>query len=106
MDCYLPAIKLKFGQVWGGHRCDKPGCGWCVIGDGGLKAHRSLCAAVYSGVKEYPSSGVSIMTGPTQLVNLSKVNIVFNKVVQDTLDLHCSAKNTKIIHPQLCTTSR
>ena len=71
IDCYLSAIKLKFGQVWGGHRCDKPGCGWCVIGDGGLKAHRSLCAAVYSGVKEYPSSGVSIMTGTAQLVKLS-----------------------------------
>ena len=39
------------------------GCGWCIIGDGGLKAHRSLCAAVSSGVKEFPNSGVSLMTG-------------------------------------------
>ena len=63
LELYIPAIKLKFGQVWGEHRCDTPGCGWCVIGDGGLKSHRSLCAAVYSGVKVFPSSGVSIMTG-------------------------------------------
>ena len=34
-----------------------------MIGDGGLKAHRSLCAAVSSGVKEFPASGVKLMTG-------------------------------------------
>ena len=63
LERYLPELKAKFGQVWAEHRCDKPGCGWCVIGDGGLKAHRSLCAAVSSGVKEFPSSGVKLMTG-------------------------------------------
>ena len=63
LDRYLPQLKVKFGQVWAVHSCDKPGCGWCVIGDGGLKAHRSLCAAVSSGVKEFPSSGVKLLTG-------------------------------------------
>ena len=63
LDHYLPSLKVKFGQVWGQHKCDKPGCGSCIIGDGGLKAHRSLCAAVSSGVKEFPNSGVRIMTG-------------------------------------------
>ena len=71
---YMPAIKSKFVEVWGEHRCDKPGCGWCVIGDGGLKAHRSLCAAVYSGIKEFQSSGVSIMTGKNYVIVQPQLN--------------------------------
>ena len=63
LEKYLPKLKVDFGKVWAEHRCEKPGCGWCVIGDGGLKAHRSLCAAVTSGVKEFPNSGVKILTG-------------------------------------------
>ena len=63
MERYWPYIKTKFGQVWSEHHCEKAGCGTCIIGDGGLKAHRSLCAAVSSGVKEFPASGVSIVTG-------------------------------------------
>ena len=52
--------------VWSYFHCYVySGCGWCIIGDGGLKAHRTLCAAVSSGVKEFPNSGVSIMTGVT-----------------------------------------
>ena len=26
LDRYLPELKVKFGQVWSVHRCDKPGC--------------------------------------------------------------------------------
>ena len=63
LEQFIPILKVKFGQVWSSHRCDKPGFGWYIIGDGGLKAHRSLCGAVSSGVKEFPNSGISIMTG-------------------------------------------
>ena len=71
---YLPLLKVKFGQNWSEHHCEKPGCGWCIIGDGGLKAHRSLCAAVSSGIKVFPGSGVSVVTG---LVRLFKHDYAF-----------------------------
>ena len=94
---YLPLLKVKFGQNWSEHHCEKPGCGWCIIGDGGLKAHRSLCAAVSSGIKVFPGSGVSVVTG---LLYLFKHDYAFfvAQAALTILELSFSAHHTRIMH--------
>ena len=58
----------KFRERWAvNHRCDIPGCGWCLTIDGGLKPHRQLCGAKMSGIRVFPSAGIKIFTGCTKL---------------------------------------
>ena len=45
IETYLPYLKDFFSLKWSQHFCDKEGCGWAFISDGGMKPHRSLCAA-------------------------------------------------------------
>ena len=49
------------------HLCDTPGCGSVITMDGGLKPHRKLCAAKMAGVREFQSSGLSVVTGCTSI---------------------------------------
>ena len=34
---YLPLLNLEFSKKWSRHQCSKPGCGTCIIFDGGMK---------------------------------------------------------------------
>ena len=34
---YLPLLNLEFSKKWSRHECSKPGCGTCIIFDGGMK---------------------------------------------------------------------
>ena len=49
------------------HVCDTPGCGSVITMDGGLKPHRKLCAAKLAGVRQFQSSGLSVITGCTSI---------------------------------------
>ena len=75
---YLPLLNLEFSKKWSRHQCSKPGCGTCIIFDGGMKgigvkitetevtfftAQRRICAARKSGVRIFPSSKSCITTG-------------------------------------------
>ena len=54
----------KFRERWAvNHRCETPGCGWCLTIDGGLKPHRQLCGAKMSGIRVFPAAGIKIFTG-------------------------------------------
>ena len=57
----------KFRERWAvNHRCEVPGCGWCLTIDGGLKPHRQLCGAKMSGIRVFPKAGIKIFTGCTK----------------------------------------
>ena len=57
----------KFRTKWAvNHRCETPGCGWCLTIDGGLKPHRMLCGAKMSGIRIFPAAGIKIFTGCTK----------------------------------------
>ena len=57
----------KFREKWAvNHRCEVPGCGWCLTIDGGLKPHRQLCGAKMSGIRVFPKAGIKIFTGCTK----------------------------------------
>ena len=64
------------------HKCDIEGCEWSLVTDGGLKPHRfaldflnffyiissrKLCAAKFSGIREFESSNVKVVTGCTRI---------------------------------------
>ena len=49
------------------HSCDAPGCGKILVMDGGLKPHRKLCASKLSGVREFESTGLKVVTGCTKI---------------------------------------
>ena len=49
------------------HRCEVEGCEWSLVTDGGLKPHRKLCAEKFSGIREFESSNVKIVTGCTRI---------------------------------------
>ena len=49
------------------HSCDAPGCGSVVTMDGGLKPHRKLCASKLSGVREFETTGIKVVTGCTSI---------------------------------------
>ena len=40
------------------HRCEVEGCMWSFVSDGGMKIHRKLCAAKFSGIRELKHSNV------------------------------------------------
>ena len=56
-------IRDRFRLYWSSHQCDKPGCGWCFISDGGMKMHRKVCGATMSGVTTYDHSNVKVLSG-------------------------------------------
>ena len=58
------------------HRCDTPGCGSVITMDGGLKPHRKLCAAKIAGVREFQSSGLSVVTGCTYKHSRAQVKVL------------------------------
>ena len=59
---------LNFCERWTiGHKCDVPGCEWCVIIDADLKPHRMLCAAQLCGVREFDDADVRVVTGCTEM---------------------------------------
>ena len=62
------------------HRCDVEGCMWAFISDGGMKLHRKLCAAKFSGVRELKHSNVKVLSGCT---SIAPPNNLFCKVHQD-----------------------
>ena len=66
LNLYNDAINKTFSVRWGAHKCDKPGCGNVLVFDGGVKAHRKICAAVKSEVKIYSPSGIKVTTGCTR----------------------------------------
>ena len=49
------------------HRCDTAGCGSIITMDGGCKPHRKLCGAKLAGVRQFQSSGLSVVTGCTSI---------------------------------------
>ena len=53
-----------FQEKWTlGHKCEVPGCTTVLVIDGGLKPHRSVCAAKISGIKVFEEAGVSSLVG-------------------------------------------
>ena len=55
-----------FHAVWGTHQCEVTGCGMWLTCDGGMKPHRNVCAARYSGVITYKHSNTQIVSGCTK----------------------------------------
>ena len=57
-----------FRTYWtNNHSCDAPGCGSVVTMDGGMKPHRKLCASKLSGVREFETTGIKVVTGCTSI---------------------------------------
>ena len=64
----LPILKIAHREYWTNqHKCDAPGCGTCIVLDGGMKPHRKVCAAKMSGVKIFEKAGVKTVTGCTKI---------------------------------------
>ena len=59
-------FKRKFRMTWGAHKCDVMGCGTWLICDGGMKPHRIVCAARYSGIRSYKHTNIKTVTGCTR----------------------------------------
>ena len=58
----------KFRSIWTqNHSCTAPGCGSVITVDGGLKPHRKLCGAKLAGIREFKSTGLSVVTGCTSI---------------------------------------
>ena len=62
------------------HKCDTEGCMWAFVSDGGMKVHRKLCAAKFSGVRELKHSNVKVLTGCTKI---APPNSLFCKLHQN-----------------------
>jgi len=62
---YHLQVRDGFYLFWGKHKCDKPGCGWVFVVDGGMKAQRKICGALKSGVRVYEHSKTTLVTGCT-----------------------------------------
>lgn len=56
----------EFHKNWSSHVCNVKGCGSWMICDGGLKPHRVVCAARYSGIRSYTHSKIKTVTGCTK----------------------------------------
>ena len=42
LQLYYEDLKKAFSRIWAKHKCDKPGCKWCLVTDGGLKVNSYL----------------------------------------------------------------
>ena len=62
------------------HKCEVEGCMWAFVSDGGMKIHRKLCAAKFSGVRELKHSNVKVLTGCTKI---APPNNLFCKIHQN-----------------------
>ena len=60
------AFKTRFHEIWSSHSCDVLGCGTWLVCDGGMKPHRIVCAARYSGIRSYKHSNMKTVTGCTR----------------------------------------
>ena len=63
---HSPEFKRVFRVTWGAHKCDVAGCGTWLICDGGMKPHRIVCAARYSGIRSYKHTNIRTVTGCTR----------------------------------------
>ena len=59
-------FKKMFREFWSSHRCEVTGCGSWLVCDGGLKPHRVVCAARYSGIHTYRHTNIKTVTGCTK----------------------------------------
>ena len=63
---HSPEYKKRFRITWGSHTCKVAGCGTWLICDGGMKPHRIVCAARYSGIRSYTHTNIKTVTGCTK----------------------------------------
>ena len=81
LEQYHVMLRDYFRIYWTSqHKCEVEGCMWAFISDGGMKIHRKLCAAKFSGVRELKHSNVKVLTGCT---SIAPPNSLFCKVHQD-----------------------
>ena len=58
--------KAQFSHHWTDeHFCTVANCETMMVSDGGMKIHRSVCAAKFSGVRKYSNSKKTVLTGCT-----------------------------------------
>ena len=80
LEAYHFRLRDYFRIYWTSqHKCDVEGCMWAFISDGGMKIHRKLCAAKFSGVRELKHSNVKVLTGCT---SIAPPNNLFCKVTR------------------------
>ena len=61
-------MKQKFYERWTkAHKCDAPGCGSHLVFDAGLTPHRPVCGAKLSGVRVFPTAGVTTLIGCSKM---------------------------------------
>ena len=81
LETYHSRLRDFFRIYWTSqHKCDKEGCMWAFVSDGGMKVHRKLCAAKFSGVRELKHSNVKVLTGCTKI---APPNSLFCKLHQN-----------------------
>ena len=57
-------LKVAFYNRWTyGHQCDGAGCGTHLVFDAGMTPHRPVCGAKLSGVRVFPTAGVTTLIG-------------------------------------------
>ena len=63
---YYNIVKAQFSKHWTSeHSCNVPNCKTMFVTDGGMKIHRSVCAAKFSTVRKFNHSNKSVLTGCT-----------------------------------------
>lgn len=63
---HAATFRTRFHEIWSSHLCDVKGCGTWLVCDGGLKPHRVVCSARYSGIRSYKHSNMKTVTGCTR----------------------------------------
>ena len=81
LESYHFRLRDFFRIYWTSqHKCETEGCMWAFVSDGGMKIHRKLCAAKFSGVRELKHSNVKVLTGCTKI---APPNSLFCKIHQN-----------------------
>ena len=81
LETYHFRLRDFFRIYWTSqHKCEVEGCMWSFVSDGGMKVHRKLCAAKFSGVRELKHSNVKVLTGCTKI---APPNSLFCKIHQN-----------------------
>ena len=61
-------MKQKFYERWTkAHKCEAPWCGSHLVFDAGLTPHRPVCGAKLSGVRVFPTAGVTTLIGCSKM---------------------------------------
>ena len=72
MENHYEQLHTLINDKWGGHRCEKTGCGSVLVIDGGQKPQRKICAARKAGILKFKHSPIETVVGCTRIPGIGK----------------------------------